>query len=142
MARCRGFKLPFPPAPLQVGASRVLPRPFPTHHVGLPTLDVDAAVDAPPEIVLGFALPGKHREPWARRERLLTQANPLGISSWGMLMESTHWELALDLPRSFLSPRNESPGSQQSQISLPNQDFPADLMSHLLVRQPGQQFIN
>lgn len=30
------------------------------YHVGLPALGVDAMINAPPEIILGFSLPGKH----------------------------------------------------------------------------------
>lgn len=50
-----------------------MPQPAPgawqrpsTHHVGLPPFDVDAAVDAPPEVVFGFSLPGEDGEPWHR----------------------------------------------------------------------------
>lgn len=31
------------------------------YHVGLPALGVDAMINAPPEIILRFSLPGKHR---------------------------------------------------------------------------------
>lgn len=37
-----------------------------SHHVGLPPFDVDAAVDAPPEVVFGLSLPGEDGEPWHR----------------------------------------------------------------------------
>lgn len=31
------------------------------YHVGLPALGVDAMINAPPEIIFRFSLPGKHR---------------------------------------------------------------------------------
>lgn len=34
-----------------------------TYHVGLPALQVDTAIDAPPEVILRLALPREHREP-------------------------------------------------------------------------------
>lgn len=36
--------------------------PVTTYHVGLPTLHVNTAIDTPPEVILWFALPGKHWE--------------------------------------------------------------------------------
>lgn len=37
-----------------------------SHHVGLPALHVDAAIDAPPEIVFRFSFPSEDGESWHR----------------------------------------------------------------------------
>lgn len=42
---------------------------FFSDHVGLPTLRVDAAVNAPPEVVFRFSFPGKHGDAWNITEK-------------------------------------------------------------------------